>query len=274
MNVGAMIEAELKAARERAKQEREEREEEERKAHLRPWDRGKGEGRVCWNSNVELFTHTHTHTVIDPIRKRKRELQSERPSEFAPPAAYFDQQPHTEPKKAKHKLADPLTQDNDSGGVSSASDVISQDSSAYPLPASTMLQPSTTITMTTSATGNPPNYGISSLPPGIPFVPPPPPPHGQFIPPPLPTYGQFVTPPPPTHAPFVTQPPPHHTQFIPQPLPNYGQFVPPPPHGPIYHPPYGQFVSPPPPPGEELVHPSPTHLSDPSVSQYMTPPLP
>ena len=45
IDVGAMIEAELLAARERAKKEREEREEEERSAHVRPWDRGKGEGR-------------------------------------------------------------------------------------------------------------------------------------------------------------------------------------------------------------------------------------
>ena len=45
IDVGAMIEAELLAARERTKKEREEREEEERSTHVRPWDRGKGEGR-------------------------------------------------------------------------------------------------------------------------------------------------------------------------------------------------------------------------------------
>ena len=45
MDVSAMIEAELLTARERTKKEREEREEEERRVHVRPWDKGKGEGR-------------------------------------------------------------------------------------------------------------------------------------------------------------------------------------------------------------------------------------
>ncbi|CAI8054720.1 Coiled-coil domain-containing protein 174 [Geodia barretti] len=184
--LAAMIESELGKAREKA--EKGGGEERDggvaKKPYVRPWDKGK---------------------IVDPIRKRKKELEDERFSEFAPPSSYKNSATEL-PKVAKMDNTDQKSDQSrplGDQGHKSATEIPEE-------------VPNQNVAESGAASGPPPpppqNY-YQYQPPMFAFPPPfmpsplfgpvPPPPHGpipNFRPPPN-WYPYFHPPPPPPTMP-------------------------------------------------------------------------
>ena len=81
-----------------------------RAKHQRPWDRGKSK---LLKSMIALFTPFVT--VVDPIKKQKKQLEDERLPEFAPPASYYKSEKTAPTKQFKNSTVSFTTIDNDLG---------------------------------------------------------------------------------------------------------------------------------------------------------------
>ena len=71
-----------------------------RAKHQRPWDRGKSK---LSKRNVTFCIPFLT--VVDPIKKQKKQLEDERLPEFAPPASYYKSEKATPTKQFKNATA-------------------------------------------------------------------------------------------------------------------------------------------------------------------------
>lgn len=215
--IAAMIDSELGQARERAEKEVEsETTTKPNKPYVRPWDKGKGE-LSTFQSPQHCVRIIILLSAIDPIRKRKKELEDERLNEFAPPSSYYKTTSGTTstPKVTKVDSLEPNSSGvvppgdhsrlSSSDGVGDAEKIQNSSNPPHPPP---FIQPP----FFNAPYPYPPNAMFA--PPMVPlFGPPPPPPVGPILPnsqPQRPSwYPQYFNPPPPPPTALSTmyQPP-------------------------------------------------------------------
>eukprot|EP00731_Ephydatia_muelleri_P032953 Em0024g497a len=109
-----IIALELQKMREEVERQGEEervrQEEEKRARHVRPWDKGKG-SYLDFEPLGVLCLVTSARSKVDFIKRRKQELEDERPTEFAPPQSYTGSGGFRESRKPAFRRDTPPTEE-------------------------------------------------------------------------------------------------------------------------------------------------------------------